>query len=207
MARPWNYQHPRDYYAQLYGKSTKTISRYAKDGWPLDDEQTTRALIANQRSDGGTVENGPQLAAIGPVPRSGAIGGALGLGASMQRLREAELAAYSTYQEAIAQQNPLLQATAKKEWQELCEQLRKSEKDSPEVEEANKKAVRLDELGRVLGEAFTKLRQDLDSLPNRVALELIGKDEIGIREVLKRETEAIVEALFHCKYLEGGADE
>jgi len=193
------HKHPYQYYAALYGVSVRTIARYAKAGFPLDDEEGTRTRIANQRTGKpltlnlGVIPDGPRLDA----------NAALGLSASIQRLQEEEAAAHAEYAAALQSGDANLATNKLKSWTILTEQLRKNEESAPEVAEANKQSISLSDLQNTLNDLFNTLRQDLDTLPRRVALELMGKDELAIREILTREVNEIISSLFHCKYLAG----
>lgn len=199
------FKHPLNFYPSVYGVSYRTILRYAEKGYPLDNEEQTRLLIAGQKTGSpGTQETPTAKEAQGsparlnpPLPPST---GDLGLPASIQRLEEAEATAHAKYEEAKQEGNQLLEAQSLKSWVILSEQLRKTSATSPDVAEANKTSVQLSELQTTLGELFQRLRQDLESLPLRIALELEGKDLIGIREVLTRETDGIIDSLFACRY-------
>jgi hypothetical protein len=206
------YQYPLAHYPTVYGVSYRTILRWAAKAYPLDDEAATRALVAGQKN-GSAGKSAPRESteAARTLPR--AVGGELGLAAAIRRLQTAEAEAHAEYDQAKASGGDAAQATARaKAWLALSEQLRKVEQSTPEVEQANKKSLRIDELQRELGSLFVRLRQDLESMPQRIGLELVGKDEIGIREVLKREAGEIIHALYSCKYLaaedgSGGSEE
>jgi hypothetical protein len=202
-----NYKETFSHYAKLYGVGYRTIIRWAHDGVPLDDEAATR--LSKGRPPATTLATPavvPPSAANGPVARRKPFGGALGLSASIGRLQAAEAAAHADFLDAAADRNEALTAQKQKQWLSLSEQLRKVEQSTPAIAEQNKTAVRLDELQATLSELFTRLRQDLETLPKRCALELVGQDAIGIEQTLKREVEEVVLALFHCRYLEGGSD-
>src|ERR1700722_6470503 len=103
-------KHTLQHYANLYGVSKRTIGRYKTEGYPLDDERTTRALIAGQH----VSKEYYNPAGIEP---SLCAPGALGLRASIQRLQEAEERAHARYMAAEG-------AEARgigKEWLELTE--------------------------------------------------------------------------------------
>jgi len=197
---PCQYQHPLSHYPAVYGVSYRTVLRWSAKGYPLDDGPATRALVAGQKN-GASGKSTPPALANAPRTLSRPECGELGLAAAIRRLQSAEAAAHAEY-EAAQDGGDAAQATARaKAWLALSEQLRKVEQSTPEVEQANKKSLRIDELHSELGSLFVRLRQDLESLGQRIALELVGKDEISIREVLKREAGEIIHALYSCKYL------
>jgi len=191
------YQFPLKSYCQKYGVSYRTILRWKDSGFPLDDERQTRLLVSTG------ARFTPQLPANGPRNDSTAIPGALGLSASIARLQQAELATHADYTQARASGDENLAEAKRRQWVSLSEQLRKVEQSTPEIEESNRNSIRVEELDAALGDLFLKLRQDLDSIPKRVSLEIAGKDEITAREVLKREMDEIILALYSCKYLGG----
>jgi len=202
---PCHFQRPLAHYPAVYGVSYRTILRWAQKGYPLDDEEATKALVSAQKNGGGSKSIPPSLANTPRTLRAAEVG-ELGLGAAIRRLQAAEAAAHAAYESARAGGDVAQAAGRAKAWLALSEQLRKVEQSTPEVEQANRKTLRLDELQAELGGLFVRLRQDLETVPQRIALELVGRDEIGIREVLKRELEEIVSALYYCKYLEGGGE-
>ena len=182
------------HYASVYGCSLRQIQRYSAKGYPLDDETTTRTLIA------GGVAVVPGTG--GPASPAQQGSEALGLGGFVQRLREEEAVAHRNYQEALKENNPGKAAACLHIWQELGEQLTKSESSNPKVQEANKSSITAGEVKIVLSDLFFKLREDWETLPRRVAMELVGKDEITIREILDLEVREIIEAIYSCKFLE-----
>jgi len=192
------YQYNLKHYQQVYGVSYRTILRWSERGFPLDDIEKTKLLAANKSltnfnpSKGGTLANYTN--------------GALGLNASIQRLQEEEAIAHANYKAAVTEGDELLAGQRRKAWQELVEQLRKTEQTNPEVAEANKQTVQLGELKRELNSLFINLRQDLETLPRRIALELVLKDEIAIREIISKEANHLITNLYKCKFL-GGLDE
>lgn len=193
----WQYKHGREHYAALFNVSVRTISRWAKDGLPLDDEAQTRALVATG------AKFTPQLSGNRPRTPLSAATGALGLSGAVLRIAESEAAAYQEYQTALAGTDAKAVAILERRWLDLAEALRKNEVSNPEVAEANKNTIPVKEVEAALNDLFLKLRQDLETLPKRIALELLGRDEIGIREVLQRESAEIITALYACKYAGG----
>jgi hypothetical protein len=183
------YEHPLNYYPSVYGVSYRTVLRWAKKGFPLDDQAATRRAIEGEAD------------SVPVVPPSQG----LGLAASIRRLQEAEAQAHAEFVTA-KQTGSESTGALQRLWLSLAEQLRKLEQSTPEIQEANKQTIKLSELNEVLGGLFSRLRQDLESLPRRVSLELVGQDVIAIQETLSREIGGIVASLHRCEYLEGGAD-
>jgi hypothetical protein len=105
----------------------------------------------------------------------------------------------------LEESKPQVKALKLKEWLQLAEQLRKIEKDSPDIAEANKNSINVDELEQSLSKTFNSFKQELTQLPRRVEQELVGKDVIGIREILTKETESIITTLYKCEWLKGGS--
>jgi len=190
----WKFKHSRQHYAQTYGISERTVSRMVQRGFPLDDEPAMRVYIAQ----------GAKLPASEPVKGSREIpsgSNESGLKGSIERLRQAELAAHVAYTQAAREGNIQRSTSLQRDWLSLTEQLRKVEQSNPEIEEQNKKTIRLEDLTLELNVLFVRLRQDLETLPKRIALELVSKDEIGIREILSREIDDVILSLYQCKYL------
>jgi hypothetical protein len=197
------YKYSLPHYAAIYGVAVSTIAAYSRKNYPLDDEEATRARITAQKyqpqgklavdQDASTPENASQT----PVkPRVGS----LGLVASIQRLKEAEQEAAAEYEAAL---KPDIKAAKQKQWLALVEQLRKVEQSSPDIQEANKKSINVDELEQSLSKTFNVFRQELENLPRRMEQELVGKDVLGIREALTKEVECIISTLYKCKWLKG----
>jgi hypothetical protein len=197
----WQFKHPREHYAALFKVSARTISRYAKAGFPLDDESATRLLL----STGGnpappTLANGPRIARPG-------ISGDIGLSAALGRLEAEEAEAYASYRQAVERGDANAAEARRKQWMGINEQLRKAAVSSPEVAEANKRLISQDEVSNALTELFVIHRQDLENLGKRVAAELVGKDEISIREAINRETTVLIHSLYSCSYLGGNGND
>ena len=189
-------------YEQTYNCSNRTIQRYSRLGYPLDDTQATLALIAAQKlQPPGRQEPQPvaDRADDGRRNAQEARTAALGMAGSIDRLQQAEAAAHRHFLNAATDAEKLVRGKARTA---LAEQLRKQEQATPEIEESNKQTVKLSDIKQTLSELFHKLRQDLDTMPKRIALELIGKDEIGCRLVLETEIAQIVNSLYQNKYLE-----
>ncbi len=190
--------HKLKHYATLYGVSYDTIKAWKKKGYPLDDEPATRALVATHRNTGANFTAPANTTA--PRTARNVESGALGLAASIQRLRLAERDAHADYETADA----TTKGWRLKEWLELSEALRKVEKDNPDIEAANNEAVRIADVSLELAALFRNLRSDLDGLGKRLSAELVGLDALGIKEGIDRETGIIINGLFESKYLRGG---
>jgi len=188
MAARWKFKFNREHYAQLYGCSVRTVTRYAQEGYPLDDFEETKARIAGKT----------------PFPSSPGVsadssGLALGLKASIQRLQEQEARAYADYSANIGGE---FESQKQKAWLAISEQLRKVEQSTPDIQEANRQSVSKAELRTVLTGLFLRFRQDLEVLPKRIARELVGKDEIAIIETLGVEIDSLISGLYSCPFLE-----
>lgn len=204
----YSYKHSLKHYVEVYKVSYSTIQKYAREAYPLDNYEATLLRIGSQKyqkapvaTDNVEQENGQnEQDAISSVLEASVEPSVepLGLKASINRLQRAERAAAAKYERTI---DPVKQQALQKNWLALVEQLRKVEQSTPDIEESNKQAVSLSDLKTVLNELFLRLRQDLDTLPKRIALELTGQDELNIREILKREIEEIIVNLFNCKFL------
>ncbi len=186
------------HYATLYGVSIQSIKAWKKKGYPLDDEPATRALVATHRNTGANFtapanRNAPRTA-------RNVENGALGLSASIQRLRQAEANAHADYETA----DQTTKGWRLKEWLELAESLRRIEKDNPDIEASNNEAVKISDVSVELAGLFRNLRSDLDNLGKRLSAELVGLDALGIKEGIDRETNLIINGLFESKYLRGG---
>jgi hypothetical protein len=200
MSKQWPYKDNRKHYADKYGVSEKTITRWNQRGINLDDEQAVRLGIAGQSQ----AVSLPSSATARSATAQDS--GALGLAGVIAKLHGAEQSEHAAYVAAQAQGNTVLAEYHRKAWCALTEQLRKVAQSTPEIEEANRASVPVAEVSRAINAAFARLRKDLDSLPQRLALELVGREEIDIRERLARETADIIGALYACKFLGAGED-
>lgn len=193
------YKYPLKHYVSVYGVSYRQVLRYKDQGFNLDDKDGTELLIAT----GGKPI--PPSAANGPSSPPSGTGGARGLVSALARLETEEAEAHARYKQALADGNESLAESRRKQWEGLLEALRKAAQSSPAVAEANKSIVNISDVAAELSQAFARLRKGLDSLPQRVALELVGRDEIGIKERLTRETEEMIAALYSCTFLNPAA--
>jgi phage terminase Nu1 subunit (DNA packaging protein) len=192
------FKRPLKEYSAIYGVSYRTILRWKDSGYPLDDERQTRLLVS------AGVKPAPASHANGAVAAFPVESGAQGLKASLDRLAQEEAAAYGRYRQALESGDdqggtvPALQ----RQWLEIQAAHVKAASANPDVEQANKNLIKVDLVASELTEMFQTLRQDLEQLGKRVAGELVGKDEISIREVINRETALLIGNLYSCKYLE-----
>ena len=209
MARAKKYQYALNKdcpYMERFGCSLEAVKAYSAKGWNLDNTEEVLALIASQPQQPrgqppGERERQPVAdgADDGRKTREKAPVGGFGLADAIDRLAQA---AKDAHTEMEAAKSSAEKVAATKRYTLLVKEWRDTAKSNPEIEESNKQTVKLSELKQTLSELFQKLRQDLDMMPKRIALELIGKDEIGIREVLQKEAEQIVSSLYQNKYLE-----
>jgi len=198
-------QFPLSRYPAVYGVSYRTILRWAAKGYPLDDEPATRLLVAGQKiGPSRKSTNPPSSHANAPSRLPDAQNAALGLAASIGRLREAEAQAHADYLAAVSQGDEIATNGRQRQWLALSEQLRKTESSTPDVEAANKSLVNVGEISAALSELFVTHRQDLENLGKRIAAELVAKDEIAIAEVINREAAVLIETLYSCKFLAAG---
>ena len=191
------FKRPLKEYAAIFGVSYRTILRWKDSGYPLDDERQTRLLVS------AGVKPAPASHANGAVAAFPVDSGAQGLKASLDRLAQEEAAAHGRYRQALESEDDQGTASAlQRQWLEIQAAHVKAASANPDVEQANKNLIKVDLVASELTEMFQTLRQDLEQLGKRVAGELVGKDEISIREVINRETALLIGNLYSCKYLE-----
>lgn len=195
------YQHPLSHYPAVYGVSYRTILRWKERDYPLDDEAATRAFVAGQKNS----PTAPDSRACAPRTLPSTADNALGLSASIARLQAAEAAAHRDFLTALDAGQEAVATNRRKEWLAFSEQLRRVEQSAPDIAEQNKSLIKADDVSSALSELFITLRQDLENLGKRVAAELVGKEELSIRDVINRETALLIEGLYACRYL--GADD
>jgi hypothetical protein len=121
-----------------------------------------------------------------------------GLRAAIDRLRAAELEAHDKFQSAI---NPVEEQRYLKVWHTTLEQLRKVEESQPDIESANSQSISKEDLAQTLGTLFRNLRQDLDTLPQRIALIGQNTSEDALASIVKVETDRIIDSLYACRLL------
>lgn len=115
-----------------------------------------------------------------------------GLRAVIERLKAAEIAAQVDYAEARKTGDPGAIAYAKKDWLDLCEQLRKIEVSTPGVLSENQATMRVEDVVTEFVRMGTQFRIGLEALPRSLPPRLVGLDEAGIQEVMQA---AVIEVL------------
>lgn len=104
---PERYKHPTHHYATLYKRASTTITRWMREGAPLDDPKAGPAWVATKKPRGRRTPQG-----VAPAPRLGRgkakavteeakrLAETLGAPAALARLESEERAAYHALQEA-----------------------------------------------------------------------------------------------------------
>jgi hypothetical protein len=184
-------------FAKEFGVNESSFKFWAREGHDLNSDEVVKSLVSKSR-------NNPNSSQRDSKPRKLVLTSSLGLAGSLERLRQAELELSTAYVSALGAGNSD-SFTFRKEWLDVCEQLRKAEKDSPDVLEANKKTITVDELQKVLLQLFNDLRSSIEGIPARVTKEL--PQEVGtlVLSSLRKEIQDIIEDLYKCKFI-GGAE-
>jgi hypothetical protein len=184
-------------FAKEFGVNESSFKFWAREGHDLNSDEVVKSLVSKSR-------NNPNSSQRDSKPRKLVLTSSLGLAGSLERLRQAELELSTAYVSALGAGNSD-SFTLRKEWLDVCEQLRKAEKDSPDVLEANKKTITVDELQKVLLQLFNDLRSSIEGIPARVTKEL--PQEVGtlVLSSLRKEIQDIIEDLYKCKFI-GGAE-
>jgi hypothetical protein len=77
-------------------------------------------------------------------------------------------------------------------WVLVCDQLRKIEKDNPDINRANENTLDRAETETKWAEACSAVRSALDAVPQRMAKQLEGLDAVSIKEKLKSEMNVVL---------------
>ena len=115
-----------------------------------------------------------------------------GLLAAIRRLRTAEIRAAQDYEIALSTEDVDLMARKKRDWVDLCEQLRKMEASNPDIQKANAETLPVADVERECGRMANAFRVALESLPRSLPQKLVGLDAVGIQEAI---AQAVNEAL------------
>jgi hypothetical protein len=197
MGKPKRWNKTYAEFAKEFGVNESSFKFWAREGHDLNSDEVVKSLVSKSR-------NNPNSSQRDSKPRKLVLTSSLGLAGSLERLRQAELELSTAYVSALGAGNSD-SFTLRKEWLDVCEQLRKAEKDSPDVLEANKKTITVDELQKVLLQLFNDLRSSIEGIPARVTKEL--PQEVGtlVLSSLRKEIQDIIEDLYKCKFI-GGAE-
>jgi hypothetical protein len=197
MGKPKRWNKTYAEFAKEFGVNESSFKFWAREGHDLNSDEVVKSLVSKSR-------NNPNSSQRDSKPRKLVLTSSLGLAGSLERLRQAELELSTAYVSALGAGNSD-SFTFRKEWLDVCEQLRKAEKDSPDVLEANKKTITVDELQKVLLQLFNDLRSSIEGIPARVTKEL--PQEVGtlVLSSLRKEIQDIIEDLYKCKFI-GGAE-
>lgn len=120
----------------------------------------------------------------------------LGMSANLSRLREAEKAAHTDYEDAKKagmDQNTITSLNF--EWLKLSEQLRKAEVAAPSVMLETGMMVKASDVTEAWSSALTKFRVTLESLPRKLPLVLEGKSKAQIQATLQKEVQDALEGM------------
>ena len=117
----------------------------------------------------------------------------LGLSAAIQRFREAEKLAADNYAKVANKSSRAPGAMSV--WIMAADQLRKIEKDNPEIAKANEKSLDADEVQREWSKLINEFRTALEAVPQRMAIVLEGLDAIAIQEKLEHEMRQVMGVL------------
>jgi len=185
-------------YAAQYGVAERVISSWRKADAPLDD---VGAMIewrtARQSRRGVSKFAKKQPIATAAIEedenfQAAQFSDGTGLAAAIQRFREAEKLASEHY--ARVAHRPALAGPALQNWILVADQLRKIEKDNPEIARQNDKSVDIDVVEAQWSQGFAAFAGALDAIPQRMAKVLEGLDAVAIQEKLKNEVRITLEA-------------
>jgi hypothetical protein len=182
------YQRTISAYCEIYGVSQSTVKMWKRLGHPLDDEAAMQPIIDAMRTRRNVSKYSKKQEAklvpavvLAPIQ----ISEGTGLAAAIQRFREAELAAAKNYAQAQDQ------ATLT-HWILLTDQLRKIEKDNPEILKSNEKTLDADKVEAEWSAQINEFRAALEAIPQRMAIILEGLDAIAIQEKLAQEVRQVM---------------
>ncbi|MHA3773651.1 hypothetical protein ACXR0O_19115 [Verrucomicrobiota bacterium sgz303538] len=203
------YAHTLSWYAEHYGKSLRTVKRWAAEGLPLDDDALMREHMADPNRQAGRkpVEE-PATAPVftpadptaeepAPVQLDESFFAGSGVLAAVERLKMAERERSAAYFDAIKRRQPAqIIANRFKEWTGLIDFLRKLEKDVPEIRRANGSAIDKAETEAAIGQVFQAFKAAGNNMPGRAARKVVGLTEYDeVVEILTAEWETVCRAL------------
>lgn len=186
--------------AKRYGTSHRAIDDLKKTGVDVNDpDQVILKLSAQNPNWIPPEEFMPSKKKTAKKAKVTPASTDLGLRAAIDRLRQAELEAHQKFTNAttLAEEQRYL-----KVWTSVLEQLRKVEESQPDIEEANSASISKEELATVLSGLFKNLRQDLDTLPARIALVGQNSSEEVLTRIVEEEVNKVIDSLHSSKLLD-----
>jgi hypothetical protein len=206
------YQHTYSFYAQQYGKTERSIKRYAAQGLPLDQPELMAEYFKNSGRKTDEENNAPANpgAAGGPLPFANdepaepaaveldeTFFEGAGVLAAIERLKAAERERAGAYFQAIKRnQAANVLANRFKEWTGLIDVLRKLEKDAPEIRRANRDSIDRAETEAAIGAIFQSFRAALNNMAGRTAKKVHGLDDYDeIFEIVEKEVSTVLRNL------------
>lgn len=132
----------------------------------------------------------------------------LGLAAAIERLQQAERAAYDRYLLICHEQpdNAETQGWARKNWLDLAEQLRKIEDTAPDVDAALLRTLPIDDVEREFARMTAAFRQSLENCARSIAAKLVAQGivphekQIAAQEILRQNINETLKMLHSDKW-------
>ncbi len=185
--------------AKKYGTSHRAIDDLKKAGVDINDPEQVILKLSTQNPNWVPPDEFVSKAKNPSKSKKPTGNTDLGLRAAIDRLRQAELEAHLKFQSAttLAEEQRYL-----KVWTSVLEQLRKVEESQPDIEEANSASISKEELAAVLSGLFKNLRQDLETLPARIALVGQSSSEDVLKRVVEEEVGKVLDSLSSCRLLD-----
>jgi|GEM_PF-5077691 hypothetical protein len=209
MSAPRKYKHTQAWYAEQYGKSLPTIKRWWKAGYPLDDPDAMGEYLSERGRKPAVAADDDTPPAFEPddvaADRVNRFGAAFaegeGLRGAIKRLQILEKEAAELLADAMRSHNAKERMNRLEEYGKIVERLRKLEKDNPDIESANSKAILVTEVAEGVTRLLFDIAGRLDALPLRGMQTLVGLKPHEIREELEAEIERVKIPIRECRWM------
>lgn len=182
--------------ARRHRTTLQTLYRLKEDGLDVTNDEVLTAHFAASRTRRPVLPCSSSPTATTPVE----VTGTKGLVAAIERLREEEIYAHALYKDSLLKK-PEFSPLFLKQWTAVLEALRKIEESTPAILKDNSASISTEELATTLSNLFRNLRQDLDSLPTKIALAGQEMKRAELETLVRSETSKIIDSLFDCKYV------
>lgn len=187
--RRTSFLHPYPVYAEQYGVSEQTIGRMKREGVDLDDpskveERLRKEPRARVRSKHPFKVASDQHGTNGDEPARAVLHGVEAIRATAEDLGRRCNAARDAGDTAT-------ELRLLRPWMAVQKELRESEKAMSELALLRGDVVKAEKVTAFHATIFSAIREAQASLPQRAAHKLIGKDLVGMVEVLKNENEEV----------------
>ena len=196
---------PLSDYAALYGRSLRTLKRWAKAGAPLDDADAMTVWLndSNLAPVRKTAPTHPATPApepktapvVTPAPETEQASSPIALESNLRNLRERVATVEAHYRDALESGVERDIRFWRQETVEVLDQLRRLEVAWTELAVSQREMITMGEAEEVISPIVRLFNGLLQSLPQRVAPELVGLNQDEMRGRLGLEINDIAESL------------